>query len=300
MKIAISGGTGFIGSRLVRYLESCGDEVILISRATSGGIRDRLRTVGWDRLVEEKEKFEGLDGIVNLTGETINQRWTPGAKARVLESRLEAVAKLAALVETLKEKPKAVVNGSAVGIYGTSETDVFDESSPVRSSDFLSGVVTKWEQAAEAIPVARLVLLRTGLVLAADGGALPLMALPYKLGAGGKVGSGRQWMSWIHADDIVRLIRFCLERPEIRGPVNATAPHPVTNDRFGQSLGSALRRPHWIPAPAFALRLVLGEMADLLLTGQNVVPRKAMEHGFAFRYSQAEDALKAIYGRAGS
>ncbi|MDF2718879.1 MAG: hypothetical protein K0R28_5804 [Paenibacillus sp.] len=206
MKIAVAGGTGFIGSRLIRYLESCGDEVILISRSSTGGIRGSLRTVAWDECIERKEWFESLDGIVNLTGESINQRWTEQAKRRIVESRLDTVAKLARLVGQLKDKPKAFVNGSAIGIYGTSETDVYDESSPVRAVDFLSGVVEQWERAASAVPAPRLILLRTGVVLGHEGGALPLMSLPYKLGAGGRVGSGRQWLSWIHADDIVRLI----------------------------------------------------------------------------------------------
>lgn len=295
MKIAVAGGTGFIGGRLIRYLESCGDEVILISRSAVGGIRSSLRTVAWEECMERKEWFEALDGIVNLSGESINQRWTAQAKHRIIESRLDTVAKLARLVGQLKDKPGAFVSGSAIGIYGTSETDVYDESSPVRTVDFLSDVVEQWERAASAIPAPRLILLRTGVVLGHEGGALPLMSLPYKLGAGGRVGSGRQWLSWIHADDIVRLIRYCIESPNIRGPVNATAPHPVTNDRFGRELASALRRPHWLPVPAFALKLALGEMADMLLTGQQVLPKAAMEHGFEFRYPTVDEALKAIY-----
>lgn len=295
MKIAVAGGTGFIGGRLIRYLESCGDEVILISRSASGGIRGGLKTVAWDECMDRKQMFEGLDGIVNLSGESINQRWTAQAKRRIVESRLDTVAKLARLVGQLNDKPKAVVNGSAMGIYGTSETDIYDESSAVRNVDFLSGVVEQWERAARAIPAPRLILLRTGLVLGLEGGALPLMSLPYKLGAGGRVGTGRQWMSWIHADDIVRLIRYCIDTPDIRGPVNATAPHPVRNDRFGRALASAMRRPHWLPVPAFALKAALGEMAEMLLTGQHVLPKVALEHGFEFRYATVDEALNAIY-----
>ncbi|RKN84049.1 TIGR01777 family oxidoreductase [Paenibacillus ginsengarvi] len=298
MKIAVCGGTGFIGSKLIRYLQSCGDELILVSRKSSGGTLDRVRTVSWDQLMEKKGSFEGLDGIVNLTGETINQRWSAAAKRRVLESRLEAAARLAELTEALDEPPKAVVNGSAVGVYAPSETAVYDETTGQLSAvDFLSGIVLEWERAAQSIRCGRLVLLRTGVVLAGDGGALPLMALPFKLGAGGKVGSGRQWMSWIHADDIVRLIRHCIENAEVQGPVNATAPNPVTNETFGRALAQTLRRPFLIPAPAFALRLVLGEMADMLLTGQNAVPVKALESGFAFRYPTVDKALQAIYTR---
>ncbi|PYI50079.1 TIGR01777 family oxidoreductase [Paenibacillus flagellatus] len=295
MKIAIGGGTGFIGRRLVRYLESCGDETILISRKTSGGIRGERRTIAWDELTANRDHLEGLDAIVNLSGESINQRWTDKAKRRVLQSRLETAAKLAELVGALENKPKVVVNGSGMSVYGTSETDVYDETSPPRVVDFLSGVVVEWERAADAIPAPRLVKLRVGLVLGDDGGALPLMALPYKLGVGGRVGTGRQWVSWIHIDDIVRLIRHCIERDDIAGPVNATAPNPVTNDAFGRALAAALHRPHWLPVPGFAFRLAFGEMADLLLTGQRVLPKAALEHGFRFRYETADEALKAIF-----
>lgn len=296
MKIAVAGGTGFIGGRLIRYLQSSGDEVLLLSRSSAGGIRGGLRTVTWQESMERREWFEGLDGIVNLSGESINQRWTGAAKQRIVESRLQTVDKLARLVSELKDKPKAVVNGSAIGIYGMSETAQFDETSDAAGGeDFLSDVVRQWERAASAIPAERVVRLRTGVVLGREGGALPLMALPYKLGAGGRVGSGRQWMSWIHEEDIVRLIRFCLEDPRMSGPVNATAPHPVSNDEFGRALASALRRPHWLPVPAFALRLLLGEMSDMLLGGQRVFPQAALAHGFEFRYPTVDKALNALY-----
>lgn len=296
MKIAICGGTGFIGRRLIRYLESCGDEITLISRSASGGgVRDRIRTAAWDECTDKKDWFEGLDGIVNLSGESINQRWTEKAKRRILQSRLDTAAKLAGLVADLKYKPKAVVNGSAIGIYGTSETDVYDELSPARTVVFLSNVVAEWEQAAKAITATRLVFLRTGVVLGLDGGALPLMSLPYKLGFGGRVGSGKQWLSWIHADDIVRLIRYCIETESMNGPVNATAPHPVQNERFGRSLAGALGRPHWLPVPSFALKLALGEMSDMLLTGQHVVPKAAIENGFEFRYPTVDEALMSLF-----
>lgn len=295
LRIAIGGGTGFVGSALVRHLTERGDEVILLSRTTSGGLRDRLPSVAWDRLIADRERLEGLDAIVNLAGESINQRWTEQAKRRILQSRLDAAAKLAELVDRLQSKPKVVVNGSGMSVYGTSETDEYDESAPARVVDFLSGVVVEWEKAARAIQAPRLVLLRIGLVLEKTGGALPLMALPYRLGVGGRVGSGRQWVSWIHLDDIVRLIVFCIDNPGLSGPINATAPHPVTNDSFGRALAETLRRPHWFPVPAFAFRLAFGELADLLLTGQRVLPLAALEHGFRYRYPTIGEALRAIY-----
>jgi len=297
MKIAICGGTGFIGGALARYLEQSGDEVVLISRAASGGRgRERWKTVSWDDLDADRRTLEELDAIVNLAGESINQRWSDKAKRRILQSRLDTTEKLARLVAGLEHKPKVVVNGSAIGIYGTSETEVFDESHPVRASDFLSGVVESWEKAADTIPAERIVKLRTGLVLGKEGGALPMMALPYKLFAGGRVGSGKQWMSWIHVHDIARLIRYCIERSDISGPVNATAPNPVTNDRFGRALAAALHRPHWFPVPGFVFRAAFGEMSDLLLAGQQVLPQSAVEHGFEFLYPTVDKALQSIYG----
>lgn len=299
MKIAISGGTGFIGSRLTRYLVQSGDEVILISRTVAGGgEREGFKTVVWEELEDNRQAMEGLDAIVNLAGESINQRWTNKAKQRILQSRLDTTAKLAKLVAQLEHKPKVAVNGSAIGIYGTSETMIYDESYPVRAVDFLSGVVESWEKAADAIPAERIIKLRTGLVLGKDGGALPMMALPYRLFAGGRVGSGKQWMSWIHVQDIVRLIRHCVERSDLSGPVNATAPNPVTNDRFGRALAASLHRPHWFPVPEFVFRTAFGEMADLLLTGQHVLPKSAMEHGFEFQYPTVDEALQSLYGHA--
>lgn len=295
MKIAVAGGTGFIGQLLVWHLQSCGDEVLVLSRTDGRELPGGVRTVGWDRWQEHRTRLEALDGLVNLSGESISQRWTASAKRRILDSRLHAVRQLAELTARLEDKPKAVVSGSAIGIYGTSEEDSYDETGPTRSDDFLSLVVSQWEQAAQAIGTTRLVLLRTGVVLGREGGALPLMALPYKLGVGGRVGGGRQWLSWVHAEDMVRLIRHCIATPGLQGPVNATAPHPARNDDFGRALAGALRRPHWMPAPAWALKLALGEMSDMLLTGQRVTPQALLASGFEFRYPHVQEALNAIY-----
>jgi uncharacterized protein len=238
---------------------------------------------------------EGWDAIVNLAGETINQRWTRSAKSRILESRREAAARVAEWVERMEKKPQVVVNGSGMNIYGTSETSVFDEGSASYTTDFLSGVVSEWEKAADLIKGVRLVKIRVGLVLGTDGGALPPMALPYKMGVGGKVGSGRQWLSWIHIQDMVRLIELAIMDETISGPINATAPHPVTNDAFGMALGRVLNRPHWLPVPATAMRLIFGELSDLLLKGQRVLPAKLLEHGFRFEYPELEPALRSLY-----
>lgn len=295
MKIAVSGGTGFIGGHLVRYLCERGDEVIVVSR--SGGspqTEPAAQRVSWAQLDREPQLLEGLDAFVNLAGESINQRWTAAAKERILESRLSAAHAVAILVSRLRSKPAVVVNGSGMSIYGSSERAAFDESSPPQTSDFLGRVVAQWERAADTIAGCRVVKLRIGLVLGADGGALPKMALPYRLFAGGRIGSGRQFVSWIHIDDMVRLIDYCIRHDSIVGPVNATAPEPVTNDAFGRTIGRVLRRPHAIPLPAAALRLLLGEMSSLLLDGQRVLPHKLLDAGFAFRFATLEPALRDV------
>jgi hypothetical protein len=297
LKIAVTGGTGFIGKRLVRHLREKGDEVWIISRsAASGHPHDDVPVISWDGLKQAKDKLEGLDAIVNLAGEPISQRWTKSAKKRIVDSRREAAERLAEFTASLEQTPGVVVNSSGISIYGTSETEKFDETSPPRLEDFLSEVAAEWERAADAIPAQRIVKLRTGVVLGREGGALPKMALPYKLMVGGNIGNGRQPLSWIHIDDLARAIRFCIERTTIQGPVNATAPHPVTNREFGRALGRALRRPHWLPLPGFALRAALGEMAELLLKGQYVIPSVLLSHGFSFAYPEAGQALEQIYG----
>lgn len=295
MRVAVTGGTGFIGSALVKALLERGDEVLVITRKR-GKLRMKhplLNEWTWDELNEQPERLEGVDGIVNLAGETINQRWTAAAKDRVLKSRLDAARAAANWVNAIKNKP-VVINASGITYYGMSETGRYDERSPGRVTDFLSAVVKEWEEAADRIAARRLVKLRVGLVLGADGGAFPLMALPYRLFVGGRVGSGRQWISWIHIEDMTRLILFCLDNEQVSGPVNASAPEPVTNDRFGRAIASAMRRPHWMPVPAFMMRLLFGEMSVLLLEGQHAVPAAALEAGFAFRYPSIDEAVRNL------
>ena len=248
MKIAVTGGSGFIGKRLISHLQKQGHEVINISRSPRAVV-EHVRTVTWDQLKTDSSAFAGLDAIVNLAGESINQRWTAAAKERIVGSRLKAAEQVAQLVEHMEVKPKVVVNASGMSVYGTSETETFDERSPHRPVDFLSRVVEQWEDAADQIQGTRIVKVRVGLVLDGKEGAFPKMALPYKLGVGGPIGSGKQWLSWIHIDDMVRLIDFCIQNEAIIGPVNATAPNPVTNREFGRALGNAMRRPNLFPLP---------------------------------------------------
>jgi uncharacterized protein (TIGR01777 family) len=294
MKIAITGGTGFIGIHLVDYLRKQGHQLIIISRAKPKNQEAGIQYETWQDLKSNPGRFEGTDAIVNLAGESINQRWTDAAKSRILESRWHAAKQVADLVATMSQKPSVVINAAGMSIYGTSLTETFDEYSESRIQDFLSSVCEKWEEAADLIPAPRLVKLRTGLVLGRDGGAFPKMAFPYRIGVGGKVGSGQQWISWIHIHDIVRLIEFCILESQIQGPVNATTPHPVTNDQFGRILAQVLHRPHWFPVPAFLMKIVFGELSTLLLDGQRVIPKKSIESQFEFRYPTLQDALKQI------
>ncbi|MEC0230220.1 TIGR01777 family oxidoreductase [Paenibacillus alba] len=293
MKIAVTGGSGFIGRRLIAHLQLQGHELINISRSPKA-VDPAVRTVTWDQLQSSPLELEGLDAIVNLSGESINQRWTAKAKERIVQSRIKAAEQVAQLVERMANKPKVVVNASGMSIYGTSETAAFDERSPHHQVDFLSGVVQHWEQAADRIQGTRIVKVRVGLVLDGKEGAFPKMALPYKLGVGGRIGSGKQWLSWIHIEDMVRLIDFCIQHEAIVGPVNATAPHPVTNKEFGQALGKALHRPNLFPLPAFVMKLIFGELSTLLLDGQKVLPRVLLEHGFSFKFVTVDKALADI------
>lgn len=294
MKIAIAGGTGFIGKHLTEYFIRNGDSVILISRSLSADRRRNVDTVAWNELEQTADRLEGVDAIVNLAGESINQRWTQAAKSRILQSRLDTAARVQQIVERMEQKPSVVVNASGMSIYGTSETATFDESSPKRLTDFLAETVDKWEEAIDRIQGTRVVKLRVGVVLGNDGGAFPKMALPYKLWAGGRIGSGRQVLSWVHIDDMVRLIDFCIKRNDIAGPVNATAPHPVTNDEFGRALGKAMGRPHYFPVPEFIFKLAFGELSVLLLEGQRVIPRALLDRGFEFRYPTIDRAMAQL------
>lgn len=314
MKIAITGARGLIGSRLTERLLQNNAEVLHISRGckskevadlragdTKVGLKDvaKVRCLSWGALETDWEELEGLTALVHLAGETINQRWTKQAKQRIRQSRVETTILLSEIVKRLHNKPEVVINGSAIGVYGSDPEFVFDETSEVYGpskggkDDFLAQVVKDWEAAADEYESTRVVKLRTGVVLDAKQGALPKMVLPYKLGIGGPIGSGKQWLSWIHIDDMVRIIEFCIHN-KLEGAVNAVSPQPVRNEDFGKSIASVLRRPHYLPLPSFVLRVGLGEMSSLLLEGQRVTPARLMEHGFQFEYDTLEKALKNL------
>lgn len=297
MRIVIAGGTGFLGAPLVAALAADGHDLVVLSRRPDAGGRTLPwqpdgTTGAWARAVD------GAGAVVNLSGESIaGRRWTPAQKQRILDSRVLATRSLAAAIRAAANPPAVLLNGSAVGYYGPHGDDVVTESTP-HGTDFLASVCVRWENeaAAAASGRTRVVCIRTGLVLEKDGGALPQMLPPFRFGVGGPVGSGRQYWPWIHRADWIALARWTIESSALSGPVNATAPEPVTNRDFARALGRVMHRPSFMPAPAIALRLLLGEMADaLLLTGQRAVPAKATRAGFPFKYPALAGALQAIF-----
>ena len=299
MKIAIAGGSGFVGKELTSHLLQNGHEVCILTR-NAGNKRKRpgLAYVQWlnDGDAAEKE-LEGIDCFINLAGESLNSgRWTPKRKERIKESRIAAANEMVRILKALAKKPQAVLNASAIGYYGTSLTKSFDESDRMEPSDFLSETVTIWEEAAAGSEMKgiRTVYMRFGVILGKKEGALPRMALPYKLFAGGPIGTGKQWLSWIHIEDVVRAAIFCIEHEEMDGPVNFTAPSPATMSQMGKAIGKALGRPHWMPVPSFMLKAALGEMSILILQGQKVFPTKLLEAGFPFSFPGLDEALDNI------
>ncbi|HEX6096390.1 MAG TPA: TIGR01777 family oxidoreductase [Thermoanaerobaculia bacterium] len=293
MRIVIAGGSGFIGEPLVRRLVARGDDVAVLSRNPARV--QAGRGVAWDGRTQGawSEEVASADAIVNLAGENVGEgRWTDERKRRLIASRLDATG---AIVQALRNAPpreRVLVNASAVGYYGFDRDEELDEHG-TRGGGFLAELVDQWEAAArEAEPLARLVIPRFGVALAADGGALKKMMLPFKLGAGGPVGSGEQWMAWIDRDDAVRFIEWAIDNRSARGVYNVTAPQPVRNRDFSRALGRALHRPAFLPAPGFALRAAFGQMAEeVLLGGQRAVPRRAEREGFRFDHPTLDASL---------
>ena len=303
MKIVIAGGTGFLGTALADALVADSHEIVVLTRATGARAAPRQRRVRWTPTGDAGEWAGEIDGasvVVNLAGEPIaGRRWSPPQKERILDSRVKATRSLAAAIRAAALPPVLLVSQSAVGYYGPLGDEIATEETPA-GADFLATVCVRWEaEAAKAAsPRTRVAIIRTGLVLDRSGGALRQMLPPFWFGAGGPVGTGRQYWPWIHLRDWVDLVRWTIRTAEVSGPINATAPMPVTNLEFARTLGRVLRRPAFMAAPAFALRLLLGEMADaLLLSGQRAVPRKAEAIGFAFQYQTLDRALRAIFGR---
>ncbi len=294
MKIVVAGGSGFIGEPLVRRLLTNGHDVAVLSRdpakvkAGRGLAWDGKSQGGWSA------EAAAADVVINLAGENVGDgRWTDERKQRLIGSRLKSTR---ALIEALRRDPqrsRTYIAASAIGLYGDRGDESLDEAA-TPGSGFLAELVKQWEAAArEAESLARLVIIRFGIVLAPDGGALAKLLLPFKLGVGGPIGNGRQWMSWVDRDDVLRMIEWAIETDSVRGVYNATAPHPATNRDFARALAAALHRPALLPTPAFALRLAFGrEMADeMLLGGQRVLPARAQREGFNFEYPTLERSL---------
>ncbi len=295
LKIAIAGGTGFIGKQLTQYLLDKGHDIYILTRSKKTSAEKNLHFVQWmTETTNPAQSLEGVDVIINLAGKSINDRWTEEAKKQINDSRVQSTRAIYSIISSLSEKPKVFINASAIGLYGTSLTKTFTEQSNETGSDFLAKTVETWEKEASRIQElnVRTVFTRFGIVLG-DEGALSKMVLPYKLFAGGNLGSGQQWVSWIHVMDLVRLIEHIIFST-VSGPVNAVSPNPVTMNEFGKTIGNVLNRPHWLPAPAFALKMVLGEMSLLILEGQKVLPEKALEDGFTFTYPHVDKALQDI------
>ncbi|YAF96260.1 MAG: TIGR01777 family oxidoreductase [Nodularia sp. CChRGM 3473] len=304
MKVAITGATGFVGSRLVERLHKDGNRVLVLTRNTTfaqkvfpPGAFPHVEIVAYTPTVSGswQEAIAGCDSVVNLAGEPIaEERWTPEQKQKILNSRQLGTQKIVEAITKANPRPSVLVNASAIGYYGTSETATFDETSS-SGNDFLAQVCQAWEAEAQKVKDAgvRLVILRFGIVLG-NGGALGKMITPFKLFAGGPIGSGRQWFSWIHLDDLVSLILQALTKPEMEGVYNATAPNPVRMVDLSQTLGEVMHRPSWLPVPAFALEALLGDGAMVVLEGQQVLPQRTLEAGFEYQYPHLLSALRQI------
>lgn len=300
MRLVLTGGTGFIGNALRESLVQKGHEVVVFTRRSSlenqPGIRTRFcrwnppEGGAWER------ELEGMDGIVNLAGEPIvGKRWNGEQKQKIVESRIISTRALVSALKNARRKPFFLLNASAVGYYGPHGDEEVTEDSRT-GNDFLSETCKAWE--VEALRAEdhglRVIRLRIGIVLEKGGGALGKMLAPFQLGLGGPLGTSRQWMSWIHRKDLIGLIHFLIEKKEARGAVNGTAPEPVRMKEFSRTLGRVLHRPAFFPVPGLVLKILLGEMSDVLLKGQRVLPKRALEWGYAFQFPRLEMALKEI------
>ena len=292
MRVLVTGGTGLVGRPACDALRAAGHAVTIVSREPG---RVPARAIGWDGL---RTAIPETDAIVNLAGESIaSGRWTAARKAASRSSRVEATRALVDAAATASPRPKVLVNASGVGYYGAHGDEPLDETAAA-GTDFLARLCVEWEaeaRRAEALGV-RVVVVRLGVVLAPDGGALSAMLLPFRAGLGGPIGGGRQWISWVHRDDVVGLLREAVGNTEYAGPVNATSPNPVTNRDFARALGRALHRPTVLPVPGIGLRLLMGEMATMLLTGQRVLPKVAERLGYAWQQPELPEALERCVG----
>jgi len=293
VNITLTGASGFIGRRLMKLLASNGHRLHILSRHAGTNLPPNVRLSVWDAMSgpPPAASLQDAEAVIHLAGEQVAQRWTADAKRRIRESRIQGTRNLVETMSKLPDPPRAFICSSAIGYYGSRGDEILTEAA-APGSGFLSEVCVAWEQeaaAAEQLGM-RVVRLRTGVVLAPHGGALARMLPPFRMGVGGRLGNGRQWMSWIHLDDLCEMFRFAAEQP-VRGPMNGVAPEPVSNSDFTRALASALHRPAIFPVPAFAMRVLFGEMAEVLFASQRVSPKGAEQAGFRFRFPQLAPAL---------
>ncbi|MCX7062219.1 MAG: TIGR01777 family oxidoreductase [Gammaproteobacteria bacterium] len=297
MHVLITGGTGFIGRELASSLLADGHSVTVLTREiTSSG----NRVPSGAKAIRDLARADAVDAVVNLAGANLGAaRWNPVTKMGFRTSRIDTTRRLVDWMSRLAVKPKVLVSGSAIGWYGPHGDDKLTETAPA-GSDFSATLCRDWEAEAQKASTlgVRVCTLRTGIVLGPDGpaggGALAQMLPAFRLGGGGPMGSGQQWMSWVHRADLIALIRFLIEREMASGPYNGTAPEPVTNAEFAKTLGRVLKRPAILPMPGFALKMIVGEMAEILLSGQRVIPQAALDQGFRFRFPTLEAALRDV------
>ena len=286
MKVVIAGASGFIGGKLKQALQQRGDQVVTVGR--------RGADVTWDARSLPPGALDGASAVINLAGANLAaQRWNESFKKEILESRTLSTRAVVEAIRGAAQKPRVLVNASAVGFYGGRGDEVLDESA-APGTDFLAGVVKAWEGEAQQAPV-RSVQIRTGVVLDPREGALAKMLPPFKAFVGGPIGNGKQWFPWIHIDDEVAAVLFCLDHEQLSGPVNLVAPGIATAGEFAKALGKALHRPSWAPVPAAALKLLLGEFSSALTDGQRAVPKKLLDAGFQFRHGALAPALGALF-----
>ena len=297
MKVLVTGASGFIGSAVCDALLARGDEVVGLTRDPKRArvSNPKVAWHPWEPTLERPpaQAFEGVDGVINLLGEKIDQRWTEDSKRRIMESRRTGTHNLVQAIESLERKPRVLVSQSAIGYYGDRGEAIVDEST-ASGEGFDAEVVREWERAAHEVEAAgvRLVIVRTGHVLDPSGGLLGQLLTPFKLGVGGPIAGGGQYMSWIHIDDEVGILLWALDTDKVSGVVNSTAPNPVTNRELSKAIGRALNRPAVVPVPGLALNLMFGsEFAQVLKGGQRVMPRRALDLGYGFRHPDLDEAL---------
>ena len=302
MRVIISGGSGLIGRELIKSLVKDNHEVIIVSRHPEAVkyLPSGVTAIGWD-VATLSENFEGADAIVNLAGASIAgesplyMRWTPKRKIQIQESRLNSGKIIFDALKSTHKKPEVLIQSSAVGFYGPLADEIVDENTP-NGNDFLANVCREWEDSTKPVESlgVRRVVIRTGLVFSEQGGILALLKLPFAFFVGGSLGNGKQYLSWIHMDDVVNGIRFLIDNEGAQGIFNFSSPNPINNKDFSKTLGKAMKRPSLLPVPSFAMKLALGEAATLALDGQRVMPKRLLEAGYDFKYKTLEDALPSL------